>query len=124
MKMIGERLRTIRKDKKMSQGELEKRTGLLRCYISRIENGHTTPSLETLEKLASALGIPLYQIFYDGDAPPKMANFLKKKDAADEWGLFGKWAAFLRRLQSLLGQMEEGDRKLLLGVAFRLARKK
>jgi transcriptional regulator with XRE-family HTH domain len=50
--IIGERLRDLREQKKMSQGEIEKRTGLLRCYISRVENGHTVPSLETLEKMA------------------------------------------------------------------------
>ena len=48
--MIGERLRELREQKKFSQGEIEKRTGLLRCYTSRVENGHTVPAVETLEK--------------------------------------------------------------------------
>ena len=61
--MIGERLRDVRKEKQLSQGDLEERTGLSRCYLSRIENGHTTPSIETLEKLAGAMGVPLYQLF-------------------------------------------------------------
>jgi transcriptional regulator with XRE-family HTH domain len=71
MLMIGERLRTIRESKNLSQGDIEKRTGMLRCYTSRVENGHTIPSIETLAKYAQALDIPLYQIFYDGDAEPK-----------------------------------------------------
>jgi transcriptional regulator with XRE-family HTH domain len=71
MLMIGERLRTIRESKNLSQGDIEKRTGLIRCYTSRIENGHTVPSIETLAKYAQALDIPLYQIFYDGEEAPK-----------------------------------------------------
>ena len=71
MLMIGERLRTIRESKNLSQGDIEKRTGLIRCYTSRVENGHTVPSLDTLAKYAQALGIPMYQLFYDGDAEPK-----------------------------------------------------
>jgi transcriptional regulator with XRE-family HTH domain len=47
----------------------KKRTGLLRCYISRVENGHTVPAIETLEKMARALEVPLYQLFYDGEEP-------------------------------------------------------
>ena len=70
MLMIGERLRTIRESKNLSQGDIEKRTGLIRCYTSRVENGHTVPSIETLAKYAQALDIPLYQIFYDGDEHP------------------------------------------------------
>jgi len=71
MLMIGERLRTIRESKSLSQGDIEKRTGMLRCYTSRVENGHTVPSIETLAKYAQALDFPLYQIFYDGEAEPK-----------------------------------------------------
>ena len=65
--IIGDRLRAVREEKELSQGDIEKRTGLLRCYISRVENGHTVPAIETLEKMARALEIPLYQLFYDGE---------------------------------------------------------
>lgn len=68
--VIAERLRALREEKKLSQGDIEKRTGLLRCYISRVENGHTVPAIETLEKLARAMEVPLYQLFYDGEEPP------------------------------------------------------
>jgi transcriptional regulator with XRE-family HTH domain len=71
MLMIGERLRTIRESKNLSQGDIEQRTGMIRCYTSRVENGHTVPSIETLAKYAQALDIPLYQIFYDGEEAPK-----------------------------------------------------
>ena len=70
MLMIGERLRTIRESKNLSQGDIELRTGMMRSYTSRVENGHTVPSIETLAKYAQALEIPLYQIFYDGEEAP------------------------------------------------------
>jgi transcriptional regulator with XRE-family HTH domain len=62
--VIGDRLSELREQKKLSQGDIEKRTGLLRCYVSRVENGHTVPSIETLEKMARALEVPLYKLFY------------------------------------------------------------
>ena len=43
--------------KNLSQGDIEKRTETTRCYISRVDNGHTVPAIETLEKLTRALGV-------------------------------------------------------------------
>jgi transcriptional regulator with XRE-family HTH domain len=71
--VIGERLRDLREQKKLSQGDIQNRTGLLRCYISRVENGHTIPSVETLEKMARALEVPLYQLFTE-DVQVKKPN--------------------------------------------------
>lgn len=68
--IIGGCLRTLREEKQLFQGDIEKRTGLFRCYISRAENVHTIPAVETLEKMARALECPLYQLFYDGEEPP------------------------------------------------------
>ena len=94
--IIGDRLRSLRESKKLSQGDIEKRTGLLRCYISRVENGHTVPAIETLEKLASAMEIPLYQLFYDGEEPPELPNLGKRKTADYiAFGSTGKEASFL-----------------------------
>src|SRR3989442_12631137 len=109
--IIGDRLRALREEKKLSQGDIEKRTGLLRCYISRVENGHTVPAIETLEKLARALECPLYQLFYDGEEPPQLPNLPKRKSSDDiAWGSVGKDARFLNKLRRLLGKVEEGDR--------------
>ena len=72
--VIGERLKALREHRNMSQGDIEKRTGLLRIYVSRVENGHTVPAIETLEKFARALEIPIYQLFYDGENPPAPAQ--------------------------------------------------
>ena len=116
--LIGDRLHTFREQKNLSQGDIEKRTGLLRCYISRVENGHTVPAIETLEKLARAFEVPLFQIFYDGEEPPKLPNLPNRKTSAEiAWGGSGKDARFLNRLRSLLGRAEEEDRKLLLSMA-------
>src|SRR6266700_2157648 len=116
--IIGDRLRALREEKKLSQGDIEKRTGLLRCYISRVENGHTVPAIETLEKLARALECPLYQLFYDGEEPPKLPNLPKGKSSDDiAWGSSGKDARYLNKLRRLLSRSDEGDRKLLLYIA-------
>ncbi|MGA8220776.1 MAG: helix-turn-helix transcriptional regulator [Candidatus Acidiferrales bacterium] len=94
--IIGDRLRAVREEKKLSQGDIEKRTGLLRCYISRVENGHTVPAIETLEKMARALEVPLYQLFYDGEEPPALPNLPKRRTADDiAWGSSGKEARVL-----------------------------
>ncbi len=120
--IIGDRLRELREEKKLSQGDIEKRTGLLRCYISRVENGHTVPAIETLEKLAQALEIPLYQLFYDGEEPPKLPDLLKRKAPGDiVWGSSGKQAMYLHKLRKCLSKAQDTDRKLLLAVAQKMA---
>ncbi len=120
--IIADRLRALREEKKFSQGEIEKRTGLLRCYISRVENGHTVPAIETLEKMARALEVPLYQLFYDGEEPPELPHLPKRKTADDiVWGSRGKEARFLTKLRRLLARIDEGDRRLLLYVAQKMA---
>lgn len=121
--VIGDRLRELREEKKLSQGDIEKRTGLLRCYISRVENGHTVPAIETLEKLARAFEVPMYQLFYDGDEPPKLPNLLTRKSSEDiAWGSSGKDAKYLNKLRRLLGKTDEDGRKLLLYTLQKMAR--
>jgi transcriptional regulator with XRE-family HTH domain len=121
--IISDRLRALREAKHLSQGDLEKRTGLLRCYISRVENGHTVPAIETLEKLAHAMEVPLYQLFYDGENPPVAAHLPKKKhERRYDWGSTGKDGHVLRRFRVLLGRIKEPDRKLLLHLASKMAR--
>jgi len=114
--LIGQRLRELRESKKLSQGDLEHRTGLLRCYTSRVENGHTVPSIETLEKYARALEIPLYRFFHDGEEPPQKPK-LPTDRANPLWGTSGKEWPELRRLAKALRRMDERKRKLLLGLA-------
>jgi transcriptional regulator with XRE-family HTH domain len=121
--VIGDRLRELRDSKQLSQGDVEKRTGLLRCYISRVENGHTVPAVETLEKFARALEVPMYQLFYEGDAPPKVPDIVKRKTSGDEiWGSSGKNARYLGKLRRLLGKTDQQSRDLLLHTLQRMAR--
>lgn len=120
--VIGDRLRALREEKKLSQGDVEKRTGLLRCYISRVENGHTVPAIETIEKLARALEVPMYQVFYDGEKPPELPNLPKRKSSDDiAWGSTGKDARYLNKLRRLLAKTEEENRKLILSMAQKMA---
>jgi transcriptional regulator with XRE-family HTH domain len=122
--IIGDRLRALREEKNLSQGDIEKRTGLLRCYISRVENGHTVPAIETLEKMARALEIPMYQMFYDGDEPPKLPNLPKRKPSDDiAWGSTGKDARYLNKLRRLLGKAAEDDRKIVMHMAQKMVRR-
>ncbi len=68
--LIGQRIRQLRQRKGLSQGDIEKASGLLRCYISRVEHGHTMPSVATLERFATALNVPLYRLFYTEEDSP------------------------------------------------------
>jgi transcriptional regulator with XRE-family HTH domain len=120
--IIADRLRALREAKQLSQGDIEKRTGLVRCYISRVENGHTVPAIETIEKMARALEVPMYQVFYDGDKPPELPNLPKRKTSDDiAWGSTGKDARYLSKLRRLLAKTEEGNRKLILYMAQKMA---
>jgi transcriptional regulator with XRE-family HTH domain len=119
--VIGERLKTLREQKNMSQGDIEMRTGLLRCYISRVENGHSVPAIETLEKLTRAMGVPLYQIFYDGEEPPA-PNLPKFDDGG--WGRSGRDARMLSRFRRLMSRTDKGDLKLLLFMAQKMSHRK
>jgi transcriptional regulator with XRE-family HTH domain len=123
--MIGDRLRAVRQEKKLSQGEVEARTGLLRCYISRVENGHATPAVETLEKFVRALELPRYQLFYDGEEPPQLSYLPKRKTTADAaWGSSGKDTRLLFNFRRLLSRVKERDRNLLLSMAQRMTKQR
>ena len=122
--LIGQRLKDLRESKKLSQGDLEKRTGLLRCYTSRVENGHTVPSIETLEKYASALDIPLYRFFYDGKEPPKKTGLPPSDGAKTIWGATGNERRELRKLAKTLSRLDDRERKLLLAMAQGMARRR
>lgn len=110
--IIGERIRDIRESKKLSQGDIERRTGLLRCYVSRVENGHTVPAVETLEKFARALEIPIYHLVYDAERPATV-DHLAHNDVS-LWGSVGKDARYLRRLKLCLARMRPDQRDLIL----------
>lgn len=123
--VVGDRLRQLREQKDLSQGDIEERTGLLRCYVSRVENGHTVPAVETLEKFARALEMPMYQLLYDGEGIPKAPRPVKRKPAGEVlWGNSGKDARLLSKFRLLFSRMQERDRQALLFMAQKMFKAK
>jgi transcriptional regulator with XRE-family HTH domain len=121
---IGERIRQLRVQKGLSQGDIERTSGLLRCYISRVEHGHTVPSLETLERFAAGLDLPLYRLFYTGDEESSAAPGAPHKslqELAEQGGAIGSDAGFLLKLKGYMEKMAQSDRALLLDLAKKLA---
>jgi transcriptional regulator with XRE-family HTH domain len=108
---IGETIRNYRLQKGMSQGDIEKRTGLLRCYLSRVENGHTIPSLDTLSKIAMAMEVPLAQFF--GDAHQNGSKAMPRL-SEDE-------VRFLTQVRRYSPNLNESDRKLVLAMVKKMA---
>jgi transcriptional regulator with XRE-family HTH domain len=119
--VIGQRIRELRESKKLSQGDIEHRAGLLRCHTFRVENGHTVPSIETLEKYARALEVPLYRFFYEGEEPPKKPELSPAEKAKPLWGSGSKEWPELRRFAKALSRMNDRGRKLILGMAQEMA---
>ena len=108
---IGETIRNYRLQKGMSQGDIEKRTGLLRCYLSRVENGHTVPSLDTLSKIAGAMDLPLSQFFSKGNAN---GNKGLPQLSDDE-------VRFLSQIRRYATNLNDSDRKLVLAMIKKMA---
>jgi transcriptional regulator with XRE-family HTH domain len=119
---IGKRLRALRKEKKFSQREIGKKTGLHRGSISRLENGLAAPSTKTLEKMARALEIPMYRLFYNGKNSKLPAT--PKRETADDllWGSAGKDAQVLLQFCRLFDRMKEGEREVIILMAQRMVR--
>ena len=111
---IGDTIRTYRLQKGMSQGDIEKRTGLLRCYLSRVENGHTIPSLDTLAKIASAMDVPLAQFFADHALENGNHHKHIPQLSEDE-------VRFLTQIRRYSTNLNESDRKLLLAMVKKFA---
>lgn len=108
---IGNTIRGYRLQKGMSQGDIEKRTGLLRCYLSRVENGHTVPSLETLQKIARALDLQLAEFFAEEIVSKDMSSLHLKEDEI----------RFLTQIQRYSANLGESDRRLLLAMVRKFA---
>ncbi len=108
---IGTTIRAHRLHRGLSQGDIEKKTGLLRCYLSRVENGHTVPSLDTLSKIAIALDLPIAQ-FFDDDSVSRYLHAPKISD--DE-------LRFLTQIRRYSSNLNDSDRKLLLAMVKKFA---
>jgi transcriptional regulator with XRE-family HTH domain len=111
----------MREARKLSQGDIERRTGLFRSYISRVESGHNVPTVQTLEKYARAFGVPIYELLYGGKGPIKKPLLPKAHAAGSAWGTRGKELKELRLFANALLRMSGRNRRLLLVVAQWLA---
>lgn len=123
--VIGERLKQLREERNLSQGNIEERTGLLRCYISRVENGHTVPSIQTLEKWGGALKVPLYRFFYDGDnasIPRQLKSKYARATTKHQWGESQGEAKTLREFRRALSKLRPERQRVLFLVAARMSR--
>lgn len=118
---IARRLRELREHRDMSQGDIEHKTGLLRCYISRVENGHTVPAIETLEKMARALDLPLYALLYEGKGEAQKAE---EKDDVNDWASHGKGAREFRKFRQAVAGMSAQDRNTFMFIVEKVARGK
>jgi len=122
--LIGAKLRALREESNLSQGDIEKTTGLLRCYVSRVENGHTVPSLETLERFAAALGVPLYKLFYTSAEEAETPNLTGRKsleELGEQSGKEGEEARFMLKLRHAMQRLADPDRDIVLTLARKLA---
>jgi len=111
MMKIGTTIRAHRLQRGLSQGDIEKKTGLLRCYLSRVENGHTVPSLDTLSKIAMALDLPIAQFFADEG----VNRHLNAQKISDEE------LRFLTQMRRYSTNLNDSDRKLLLAMVKKFA---
>ena len=114
--VIGDKLKELREAKKLSQGDIEKRTGLLRCYISRVENGHTVPNVDTLEKMARALEVPMYRLFTDEAKIEKPNVSFSKVEPTRS----SKQDSKLRPFVKALSRLTDKDQRLLLHLASKM----
>jgi transcriptional regulator with XRE-family HTH domain len=110
---IGPKLRELREERHLNQGDIERKTGLLRCYVSRVENGRTIPNVETLEKFARALEIPLYRLFTDG----RPANMPKVPSIKAPWGADSKHQHELHLFAKAFRRLDDRKQKLLVALA-------
>ena len=118
--LIGQRLRELRESKNLGQGDIEQRTGMVRCYISRVENGYTVPAVETLEKFARALEVPIHLIFHDGKSPLTELALPQSTDTS-LWGAKPKERRELRLFAKALARMDRRKRNLLMKMAATMA---
>jgi len=112
---IGEVIRAYRSDRGLSQGDIERRTGLLRCYLSRVENGHTVPSLETLAKIAEAMEINLADFFPGTDTPQDRETRKILGELSEEE------IRFLGEVKKYSTSLSEDDKRLVLAMIRKMA---
>jgi transcriptional regulator with XRE-family HTH domain len=112
---IGQVIRAYRGERGLSQGDIERRTGLLRCYLSRVENGHTVPSLETLAKIADAMDISLAEFFPGSETPHDRDTQKMLGELSDDE------IRFLSEIKRYSSTLSDGDKRLVLAMIRKMA---
>ncbi|HTZ75128.1 MAG TPA: helix-turn-helix transcriptional regulator [Candidatus Aquilonibacter sp.] len=112
---IGEVIKSYRSDRGLSQGDIERRTGLLRCYLSRVENGHTVPSLETLAKIAEAMEISLADFFPGTDTAQDRETRKVLGELSEEE------IRFLAEIKRYSTTLSDDDKRLVLAMIRKMA---
>lgn len=118
---IGDRIRDMRRAKSMSQGDIEERSGLLRCYISRVENGHTVPSIETLERFASALDVPVFSFFKPRHDSAENGSATEEACRNNSEQDLETCESFVRQLREILPRLSRKDQRVLIALAQKMA---
>jgi len=109
---IGDTIRRFRLKRGLSQGDIERRSGLLRCYLSRVENGHTTPSLDTLAKIASAMDTSVGELLASSSGEPGSRMELQLSEQESR---------FLNSVRRYSPNLNDSDKKLVLAMVKKMA---
>src|ERR1700741_3955240 len=112
---IGEVIKTYRGQRGLSQGDIERRAGLLRCYLSRVENGHTVPSLETLAKIAEDMEISLADFFPGTETPRDRETQKMLGELSEDQG------RFLSEIERNITSLSVVEKQLFLGMILKMA---
>src|SRR5262252_6492434 len=115
--IIGYRFKQLRESKHLSQADIEKRTGLLRCYISRVENGHTVPSIETLEKMTRAIEVPMYDFFCDVGVTTSVVTKPMSTRLVIDWTSSKTGQRLFTQIRHAMNCLSEQNRRLILHIA-------
>jgi transcriptional regulator with XRE-family HTH domain len=113
---LGRRIRALRAERELQQRQLAEKAALTPSMVSQIESGRLTPSLNTLGKIAAALGVPIASLF---DAQPTgQIHVTRAKDypvvsfdgASEQWAVLGTglFQGKIRALVSTLAPRSRG----------------
>jgi transcriptional regulator with XRE-family HTH domain len=116
MSSLGGRIKALRLERELQQRQLAEKAGLTPSMVSQIESGRLTPSLNTLGKVAAALGVPIAALF-DG-RPAGQIQITRQRDypavsfdgSSERWDVLGAglFQGKIRAVVSTLGPRARG----------------
>ena len=106
---VGEKIREIRESRKLSVRTLAGAAGFSPSFISQVENGHASPSIGSLERIAGVLGITLAEFFSDGE---------QRSSSVDRQAKRQRWESMWSKAEiSRLGHESSPIRAMMMTVA-------